>query len=79
LQPEIEINEYSSSKKNTLVIYYSSTDGVPTRLLAAALEGREFQSVDAAIWNKRELKDRNVQRLNWQMRVIASYSQELED
>ena len=33
LQPEIEINEYSSSKKITRVVYYSSS----TRVLAAAL------------------------------------------
>ena len=33
LQPEIEINEYSSSKKITRVVYYSSI----IRVLAAAL------------------------------------------
>jgi len=33
LQPEIEINEYSSSKKSTRVVYYSSS----TRVLAATL------------------------------------------
>jgi len=33
LQPEIEINEYSSSKKITRVIYYWRS----TRVLAAAL------------------------------------------
>ena len=33
LQPEIEINEYSSNKKITRVVYYSSS----TRVLAAAL------------------------------------------
>jgi len=33
LQPEIEINEYSSSKKSTRVAYYSSTRGSPSRKL----------------------------------------------
>ena len=32
LQPEIEINEYSSSKKITRVAYYSSTHGSPIML-----------------------------------------------
>jgi len=41
LQPEIEINEYSSSKKTTRVVYYSSS----TRVLAATL----LDSLDLAL------------------------------